>query len=294
MNALERTHLALVAAQLSRWLSRTAIREVVCAAAGLKPVRLTVLESDADEILCLLNSARLASVQSACAVWLRCDSGKGGWSSGIGAEHEGPPFVHLYVANSSTAACRLRAAEESESADAFGRELLIPSCCRAMFCRCAEAASGEQNDFFRFSFPDPRCEVPWELNLAAQYFDASLISHYPCSAACVDSLRLARLAWRIYGAVQPEAALGCRAALSSIGLYSESMGVHLFSGRAQADGWVAVLSGDRHSTASGPLDSIVDQCSEMRSLGDAIEYRNASQIRRLQCDGARLLIPTQQ
>ena len=293
MNHPSPQDLANVDRHVCRLLGRIARREVLCAAAGLKPVRLMWPDGTVNELVDALQRAGLETALSSDLTWILEDEGKGGWSSACAEPGTGMPFRHVYVARTVIVAEQLRDAEESGSAERFGRALLVPSCCRRMFIARQGDAAAAQNDYMSVSFGQPRCDVPWQLNLGAQYFDAALISHYPCGPRCADSIRLASLAWRITLHAVPELANEMRAEMTQPVLYTERSGVHLLrDATEEADDWVRVEPATVTSTARTRLTDLLGDGGLLRLLShDRVEWRNTRGSREFVEPGARLLIP---
>lgn len=285
--------LAEIDGHLSHLLGRIERREILCAAAGLKPVRLMAQERDAEELVQALEAAGLSTAIASHPTWIAEDEGKGGWSSACADPGQGVPFRHVYVARAASSAAQLRDAEESGSAEAFGRLLLVPACCRQMFIARVHDAASAQNDYLTCSFTATRCDIPWQLNLGAQYFDAALISHYPCSPGCADSLRLASLAWRIALHSVPTLAHGIRADMTQPVLYTDRSGVHMLrDARPETDGWLKVEAGSVRSTAQSRLASLLDQGGLMRMVqGEGFEWCTPKGTLQFHEQGARLLVP---
>lgn len=285
--------LAEVDGHLRHLLGRIERREVLCAATGLKPVRLMARDCDAEELVQALQAAGLATAVSSHLTWIAEDEGKGGWSSACADPGQGVPFRHVYVARSASAAVQLRDAEESGSAERFGRLLLVPACCRQMFIARVQDAACAQNDYLTCSFTVPRSDVPWQLNLGAQYFDAALISHYPCGPGCADSIRLASLAWRITVHSVPMLAQEIRADMTQPILYTDRSGVHMLRhAHHETDRWLRVEAGSVKSTAPTRLGSLLDQGGLLRMMpGEGIEWRTPVDTLQLHEQGARLLVP---
>jgi hypothetical protein len=253
-----------------------------------------VPEETLAQVVQVLRLAGLAATTSVSTAWIAHDQGKGGWSSAAARPGEGEPFRHVYVSRISAEADALRCAESSGSPERFGRMLLVPACCRAMFInRCDAAAETTQNDFMGFSFPQACCEVPWTLNLGAQYFDAALISHYPCSPRCADSMRLAWLAWRIVRAASPDLAAGMRESMRRTVLYTERLGVHrLDGGVPEADGWMRVSGDGLASTYESDLTALLRMGGSLRVLPHGkIAWRTTDGEGTMSAEGARLLVP---
>lgn len=285
--------LADIDRHIGHLVGRIARREVLCAAAGLKPVRLMASEHDAPELLGALRRAGLFTATSRDPTWIAQDEGKGGWSSACAGAGQGEPFRHVYVARTQAVAEQLKDAEESGSPETFGRLLLVPACCRRMFMTCSADAAARQNDYLTFSFVHERCDIPWQLNLGAQYFDAALVSHYPCAPSCADSIRLASLSWRIILHAAPGLAQEVRFVLTQPVLYTEREGVHLLRhAQRETDGWIAIDAGMVQSTARTPLGGLLGQGGRLRMVpGGEIEWHSDGRTARLPQHGARLLVP---
>jgi hypothetical protein len=266
-------------------------RELLCAAAGLKPVRLMPHVDETDRLLGFLKSHGLGAVEGRESAWIRLDEGKGNWSSGCGSPGDGEEHRFVYVARREDEALALREAEESGCAEAFGRALLIPCCCREMFHRCVAEARTMQNDFFRHSFPAPVQSVPWELNLAAQYFDAALVSHYPCGGGCIDSLRVARLADRIVSSLLPEDARATRRLLQRVGVYTEYDGICLVDFVGEPSGEFVRRSEWMMATEIGRLEKCLRRAEGFRVTGCEIERTVDGRLLRDRFDGLGILVP---
>lgn len=292
MRPLSRTAIEAFANDLRETSGRIQRRELLCAAAGLKPVRLMAQVDDAVALLELVGRHGLGIVEGRAPAWIRLDAGKGGWSSGSAAEGEGEEHRFLYISDTEAGALELRDAEESGNAELFGRALLVPACCRAMFLEHAERAQSLQNDFFCHSFPDAVQEIPWELNLVAQYFDAALVSHYPCNAACADSLRLARIAGRIVAALLPEDARAMRTLMQRTGVYSEYDGICLVDFEPTVAGEFERQSDANSFSSRGRLFQALRDSHWFRIRGTELESRTRRDSCVHRFDGLRVLSPT--
>jgi hypothetical protein len=281
-----------LAHDLSGLVGRIALREVLCAAAGLKPVRISVGDADVSSCLGALTRHGLSVAAGSGIHWLANDRGKGGWSSTSGKPGEGEAWRHLYVACDDHQAHELRTAEELGDDEEFGRLLLVPACCREMFHRRRTEAESVQMDFFRYTYPAAVSRCPWQANLGAQYFDAASLSHYPCAPGCSDSLRLADIAWRICASTVPAMAREMAELMRSPCIYSEEQGVYLLVGATWDGTW---LSGARtiHATRdSGELHDMLSRCARVRctSVGE-IEGEAGGNCASVRAEGLRMVIP---
>jgi hypothetical protein len=285
-------HMRTLARELSRVLGRIAIREALSAAAGLKPVRISTMESDIEDVIAPIRRHGLAVAIGSCTQWIAKDRGKGGWSSASGVPGSGEPWRHLYVARDTCQAELLRSAEEHGSDEEFGRLLLIPACCRAMFQRNRGEAESVQCDFFRYTYPDAMNVCPWLVHIGAQYFDASMLSHYPCSPACADSHSLARIAWRIHSAAAPDSARASARLMQAACIYSEDQGICLLT-NAVLDGEWVTAAGPMHSTSGeGPLHSLVSRSRRIYCprVGEIVG-ESQGKTERFRANGLRIVLP---
>lgn len=281
-----------LAADLRPLLGRIAIREVLCVASRLKPARVSVPQSAAAECTHVLERHGLCVASGDTPLWIAADEGKGGWSSRPGMPGEGEPWRHLYVAWSSDESDSLRQAEQQGNDDEFGRRLLIPTCCRAMFLERFAEASRSQGDLFGVTFPQPTNRCPWHVNLGAQYFDAAMLSHYPCSSGCEPSSTLAILVSRILAATTPTMAGAMAALMKSVCIYSEREGVFLLP-EARVDGDWIIPGQSLHSTgAGGRLLAILQSSDRVACREPGVMVRDRGGVESsLDVAGACIVIP---
>ena len=292
MKPLPSADIVSLADGLRAFPGRIRRRELLCAGAGLKPVRIMAHVDECAGLMEVVLRHRLLAVEGRVSAWVRFDAGKGNWSSGMAEEGEGEEHRLVYVADTAEAAESLRAAEEFGDSEAFGRALLVPACCRVMFRTNAAQAHALQNDFFGHSFGMAVQDVPWGLNLAAQYFDAALVSHYPCGPHCRDSLRLARLADRIVSALLPEDAKAMRRHMRRTGIYSEYDGVCLLDCTERRPGEFGRDSSELLSTFPGRLTEARREAERFRVRGTELECWYAGGSRITAFEGLRVLRPT--
>jgi hypothetical protein len=162
------------------------------------------------------------------------DHGKGGWSNLL-ADHDHPSGrkreMLVYIARENRHAQNALAADENDDA-AFGALLGYPECCRAAFERMFPVSLQHQGDLVPLVADQTPMPQPWPffLNIAARYFNKSLISFYPCSFGCEAALSIARQAYALLKHVSPEGAADFTEQLSSSILYTEYRGIYLFPG----------------------------------------------------------------
>lgn len=162
----------------------------------------------------------------------RRDRGKGGWSNLYDETAEcGRREVFAYVARDQESA-NLAALMETQDEEAFGALLGYPSCCRAAFLRNFPLSLAHQGDLVPIVYDQTPVQPPWSflLNPVGRYFDAGLISFYPCSLSCERALLVARQSWDVLRESSNEEAERLRVFLAAPFLYTEYCGIHRFNG----------------------------------------------------------------
>lgn len=213
------------------------LREIIEAAHGLKVARLCIGESIVPRLVPLLESLDLRVDLRNRKQILAPDSGKGGWISGYGLEveleHPAEGYLHLYAGKDAGAVLAAKKAEHSAAIAEFGQHLGYPKCCVSFYEAKLEEAEARQGDFMLPLFakslgecPDNSPVFPWWTNMAAQYFNAGLLSFYPCSLFCPHAIMRARLAYTMLWLYDPALAeRAAQIALSPV-IYTEYEGVY--------------------------------------------------------------------
>lgn len=215
--------------QLRSFLPRIVVREVLAAREGLKVARTGLRLRHALKLRQLGEHAGFHVVIGATEAFPRRDRAKGGWcNGGHDTGRPGTGFFNIYIATDPERARRAHDAEESADDAAFGSALGTPACCSAFYDAVKDLAAKEQNDFFPFSAANTAERSPHALlNLGAQYFDASLVSHFPCSLHCAPSIEIARSNARLMYRYDPMWLTETLELLNHGCLYTEYHGVYL-------------------------------------------------------------------
>lgn len=215
--------------QLQSFLPRIVVREVLAAREGLKVARTGLRRRHALQLRELGANAGFHVVIGATEAFPRRDRAKGGWcNGGHDTGRAGQGFFNIYIAADPERARRAHDAEESDDDAAFGSALGTPSCCSAFYDAVKDLAAQEQNDFFPFSAASATERSPHALlNLGAQYFDASLVSHFPCTLRCGPSIDIAQANARLMHRYDPTWLAETLDLLNHGCLYTEYHGVYL-------------------------------------------------------------------
>ena len=178
------------------------IREIILAAEGLKVCRTLVDELDLSSFVHLLESHGLHIAIYDHKFICLPDAGKGGWISQYGIQvpiEIGHGLLMVYIASSPSAALDAMKQEHSQDDSAFGDSLAIPTCCSNFYVKHIDAALARQNDYLSFVAKNTPPDQPYSYwnNIAAQYFDGSLISFYPCSFSCKAAENVSKKSYQI-------------------------------------------------------------------------------------------------
>ena len=181
-----------ISAALSLFGSRIKVMEVLLVKQGIKPVaRLLCNEIKLASTLSLLGQEGLFAALSGFKVIK--DPSQGIYadrSLKVSKDDPRQGYVFLYVSKDNDKAMKAKEWEEKGDHRELGQALGYPQCC---------------GDFFGVHFDKNHTdltldalqnsdgfEFPFQMNIAARHFDAVLLSHFPCSFRCKDSLDIAK------------------------------------------------------------------------------------------------------
>lgn len=202
--------------------------EVLSVIEGVKPAaRMLCHEDKIDGTIAALRQLDLKEAQLGYKVLK--DTSEGSYverSFRVPLSHPKKGHAILYISKKESLAKKAR--EQESKGDHLGLGLLLgyPECCCAFF---AKNFSEGKTDLTLDSLKNSDgFEFPFEMNIAARHFDASLLSHFPCSFGCEDSLALAKKNMDILEKHDPQVAQEFMKALKSAVLYTEREGAYIF------------------------------------------------------------------
>jgi hypothetical protein len=236
---------------------------------------------------------------------VQTDSGKGGWISGYGLEApvDDPLFgyVHVYVADTPQKARAARQAEHSQKIAEFGRLLGYPPCCVDFYLRRLDTAEQDQGDFvlplLEASLEDrlgKKPSFPHWLNVAAQYFSASLISFYPCSFFCEKAIAVAENSLTLMRNYDEAWAAATLEVCKTPVLYTEYEGIYMFRNAVWLDNALHYSPKAIESSLNGVIASLLAQGDRLTlfSPHDITIWCVDERIARLQSHNLAMLVFT--
>ncbi|HLC95846.1 MAG TPA: hypothetical protein VJH97_00810 [Candidatus Nanoarchaeia archaeon] len=134
----------------------------------------------------------------------------------------------MYIAKESLHAEKAKAYEQQEEHIKLGLALGYPRCCCEFFAKQAGMQEKRFNDYTLPGLAASRGFIfPFYLNYAARHFDISLLSHFPCSFNCPESMKIAKTNLEVIEKRSPEYAAIIRGMLKGAVIYTENYGVFL-------------------------------------------------------------------
>ncbi len=160
------------------------------------------------------------------------DEGKGGYSNIVkraSKDYIGDGIYHIYVSKDKNKAKFLKLLESRNDDKAVGQILGYPECCIDFFIKNKEKQQKIQNDYILpiLSNSDGY-KFPFYNNYAARYFDITLLSHFPHSFNCKESIKIAKTNLECIKKYSNELANKFQMMLKCPVLYTENNGVFVF------------------------------------------------------------------
>jgi hypothetical protein len=187
---------------------RLDIRDVICAATGLKVSRVAAGDEHAKLIKSLLEPCGISVVLSDCKFISVHDSAKGAWSNRCREISADSTDGHwqLYIARDRHLAEKARLCHKKKDDNSLGELLGIPECCRHFYIQFMKQTRNGDLVPFIFRNTDATRGFNFWTNYGARYFGYSLLAFAPCSFTCDRAAGVAKSVWSILSAINPELA----------------------------------------------------------------------------------------
>lgn len=260
---------------LSKIIGAIAAKESLLAAMGFKTSRIGVSSNIYPYVIKLFKRYKIQYVIGNYRYTYINDIGKGGWSNRFGDEThiersnaKGDYF--LYIANSKVKAKAAREKEENEEEFEFGETLGIPSCCAKFYVDYSEKAFKKQNDFVLFVLEKTISKPPYDFwnNYVSQYFGYSLLSFFPCSFDCPESVKISKQVFNLLDNVYPDFAKKFLYFHKQNILYTEYRGIYLFENSSLRKDSIVYKNSRIHSTIkNSSIGKTIFQCDNIMVKG---------------------------
>ena len=193
---------------------------------GAKPAA-RVLYDDDVELLTYLEKQGLHYALSEFKIAVQADDTRSYTDKGVRVSVNAAGHHFLYVAKDKNVALQAMTLEKEGDHLAFGELLGYPRCCCEFFHSAVQKSASLDLTPATFA-SSPGMVFPWQLNTCLRGFDISLISHFPCSFGCKQSLAIAERNLELIRKMESDVATYFSHALKSAVLYAQGVGVYSF------------------------------------------------------------------
>lgn len=197
-------------------------------------VRLDANEIELKKIKEFCNKENLYLEISNFKVIKLVDEGKGNYSNivkKVSSKFFGSQKIglhHIYISKDKTRARLLKFLESKDDDKAIGKLLGYPECCINFFVENKKVQQKVQNDYILPALANSEgFEFPFYTNYTVRYFDVALLSHFPHSFNCKDSIKIAKTNFEFIRKF-PQLASKFEEMLKSPVLYTENKGIFVF------------------------------------------------------------------
>ena len=203
-------------------------------------VRLDASDIELKKIKGFCNENNLCLEVSDFKVTKKADEGKGGYSNivrRVPITYSSDGLYHIYISKGKNKSKFLKLLESKNDDKAVGQILGYPKCCIDFFIKNKDSQQKIQNDYILpILINSDGFKFPFYNNYAARYFDVTLLSHFPHSFHCEESIKIAKKNLECIKKYSEELANRFVAMLKSAILYTENNGVFVFRDYKLDDG----------------------------------------------------------
>tara|TARA_Y100000310_G_scaffold342824_1_gene447666 strand:+ start:1686 stop:2528 length:843 start_codon:yes stop_codon:yes gene_type:complete len=160
------------------------------------------------------------------------DEGKGSYANivkRVPVTYSGSGLHHIYLSKDKNKAIFLKLLESKNDDKAVGELLDYPQCCIDFFMKNKEKQQKIQNDYILPALNNSEeFKFPFYTNHAIRYFDVTLLSHFPHSFNCKESIEIAKNNLQCIKKYSEELGNKFETMLKCPVLYTENNGVFMF------------------------------------------------------------------
>lgn len=194
--------------------------EIIAVLTGSKKNCRIIMQNE-KELSSFLKDSGLLYAVSDFSVQMKKDGGADFSNKGItGAEG----FSVAYISKNQKTAEEAKMMEKHGNHRALGHLLGYPSCCCDFFEKHIVKGNYDLTADVAHSTPD--YIFPWQTNICLRCFDMALLSHFPCSFRCSESIRLAEQNLLALDMLDRDMGNLLRKSLKTAVIYAEGVGVY--------------------------------------------------------------------
>jgi len=197
-----------------------------------KIVRLDANEIELKNIKNFCNKENLHLEISDFKVIKTVDDGKGSYANTVKKVPVNYPeqgLYHIYISKDINKVNFLKLLENKNDDKAIGKLLGYPECCVDFFIKNKDKQQKLQNDYILPALNNSNgFEFPFYTNYAIRYFDITLLSHFPHSFHCKESIEIAKNNLQCIKRYSEDLANKFETMLKGPVLYTENRGIFMF------------------------------------------------------------------
>ena len=197
-----------------------------------KLVRLDANEVELKNIKEFCNKENLNLSVSDFKVIKTVDEGKGSYANTVKkvpVNYSGPGLYHIYISKDKDKTKFLKLLENKNDDKAIGELLGYPKCCIDFYMENKEKQQKIQNDYILPALNNSEgFKFPFYINYAIRYFDITLLSHFPHSLNCKESITIAKNNLQCIKKYSEDLGNKFETMLKGPVLYTEDRGIFMF------------------------------------------------------------------
>ena len=197
--------------------------ELLLVVENIKPVcRIEIEDRTLNKLTTFCSTNNLSLIKSDFK-FVKTDDGKA-MMMPANSPLEGGFFV--YISKQKDDAINAKDAELSLDHKTFGKLLGYPACCIDFFIKHYEEAAKMHDDYTLLTLKDSDI-LDWRLNISLNFFDYRLISHFPHSFNCLESISLSQKIMDVLAKYDSNLAQQTKEELCTVVIYDDETGVHI-------------------------------------------------------------------
>ncbi len=206
--------------------SMTKALDVLYVIEGVKDVsRIMADESQLDDYKTFFNKNNLSFAVSDFKISKEIDENRFS-NKGIRLPINEKGSYFVYISKSKEKAEQAKKAEAESNHKELGKLLGYPDCCINFFEKNFPIESKKKNDYVLASLKNSKGFIfPFYNNVAIRHLDLSLLSHFPCSLNCEESIKIAKNNLKIIEKHSKDISRIFEGMLRSAVLYTEDEGI---------------------------------------------------------------------
>lgn len=240
--------------------------EVLYVIEGSKPcARILVFEDELEKVMNFLKDSKINAAVSDFKVLKQASQSEfySDKSIKIPKNNKRKGYFFVYLSKGRETAEKARLTEEKGNHLELGLVLGYPKCCCEFF---AKYFSGENADLTLKALENSNgYEFPFHTNIAARHFDISLLSHFPCSFECKQSIDIAKNNLNMIKKHSKPLSVMFSGILQGIVIYTMQEGIFLLRHHEKISS--RIVYGDILTTAKSKLYYLLSSGRELEIIG---------------------------